>query len=176
MDASLCNLPLVPNMDASNVYKETERVCVAHERIRVRVTVTNPLQLPLTVTNMHLRCTHRNADGNADDETGYDGIEIERLDVELNGNESTTVELGVVCRRTGTLQIQGVVWEVCDIVKGFKQLELPPRTELKQQGNHLATVLKLNHDLCVPVRAPLPLLAASLKGWPAVMLHGEVRT
>ena len=105
---------------------DRDRCSYAGEPILVRVSVYNPLHLPLMVQELALRCRYLG------DEAAYpdDALVSPSVLAEITALSSQTVELYVVPHREGTLQVQGVTWRVFECVRGFHAFNCPPKRSI----------------------------------------------
>jgi hypothetical protein len=169
--------------------------CARAEPIIVRVAVVNRLLVDVTVHKVQLRCVHTPPPppAGADDSksgtpptaapaapvaSGSGSSEID-LDcdvqsIALPANSARWVECRVVCRREGTLRIEGVSWELFDVVQGFHRFALPDRHLSQKKGRRRLLRSLPNTSLVVPITAPLPLLSFEFLQFPSALLHGEV--
>lgn len=168
MDTNMCNKPVFETLE--NFYSEKDRACVVGERIVVKVTVANPLLVQIDVKNICLKAAH------TPNEVGQIGssLQIETQDIVLGPAASAEIELGITCQDIGVLRIEGINWEVCEVIRGFYPLRLPNRlTYIKQGGQRLQTLLKPNYDLTIPIKPAMPLLSFSFQHFPSHLSHGE---
>jgi hypothetical protein len=169
----------------------------------VRLTVSNPLQVDINVKKMRLRCRHvpveeKSSDDGASSNTSVkeekaiqlsqgspssieDILVLTSHELNLGANASREVELSVTCKREGTLCIDGLTWEVCDIICGFHPFDLPlPPMVIKASGGIAGRGRKKiqgppNAVLAIPVLPPAPLLYPILETVPTLAYHGECR-
>ncbi|KAI3473381.1 hypothetical protein Pfo_030671 [Paulownia fortunei] len=123
-------------------YKESN-VCVAGEAIKVDISFRNPLQIPLSISNVSLICKH-----SAEfDETGSDAngslidyqndkelrtvsisgdfsldtslYVLSEVDISMQGGETILVQLTVTPKTEGTLKVVGVRWKLSGSVIGI---------------------------------------------------------
>ncbi|KAL3536023.1 hypothetical protein ACH5RR_004484 [Cinchona calisaya] len=146
-------------------YKESN-ICVAGEVIRVHVELKNPLQIPISVSNVSLICEHSSGsdETNPDLNSSIDNDQLRKLaingkigaeassflsgeiDLRLGAGETVVAQLSVIANIEGTLEIVGVRWKLSGSVSGFckfdsdilkKKFARGKRKSKKSSGNYL---------------------------------------
>ncbi|PIN03140.1 Protein with predicted involvement in meiosis (GSG1) [Handroanthus impetiginosus] len=123
-------------------YKESN-VCVAGEPIKVDVSFRNPLQIPISISNVSLVCKHSteyheaesDANGSLMDHQSDEELRtvsmsgdfsldtslftLSEVDILMQGGETILVQLTVTPRVEGTLKVVGVRWKLSGSVVGI---------------------------------------------------------
>lgn len=175
-------------------------ICVAGEAVKVSIGFKNPLQIPISVSNVHLLCqlTAMKAEksdiadlGHATDEqreeelrklialNEHDGEDssliMSEVDFSLNGGETLVVQLTVTPKAEGILRMVGVRWKLSSRVVGFQHFEVNQAINKSAKGR---TKLKNSHfsnHLSFSVIKSLPRVDGVIRNFPKKSYHGELQ-
>ncbi|KAL9264874.1 Trafficking protein particle complex subunit 8-like protein [Drosera capensis] len=175
-------------------------ICVAGEAIKVNIGFKNPLQIPISVSNVRLLCqlTAMKAEksdtadlSHATDEQReeelrklialdeHDGKDssliMSEVDFSLNGGETLVVQLTVTPKAEGILRIVGVRWKLSSRVVGFQHFEVNQAINKSAKGR---TKLKNSHfsnHLSFSVIKSLPRVDGVIRNFPKKSYHGELQ-
>ncbi|GAB2234658.1 hypothetical protein Drorol1_Dr00003918 [Drosera rotundifolia] len=173
-------------------------ICVAGEAVQVSIGFKNPLQIPISVSNVCLLCqlTAMKAEksdiadrSHATDEqreeelrklialNEHDGEDssliMSEVDFSLNGGE--TLVLTVTPKAEGILRIVGVRWKLSSRVVGFQHFEVNQAINKSAKGR---TKLKNSHfsnHLSFSVIKSLPRVDGVIRNFPKKSYHGELQ-
>ncbi|KAK4419448.1 hypothetical protein Salat_2357700 [Sesamum alatum] len=123
-------------------YKESN-VCVAGEAIKVEISFRNPLQIPISISNVSLICKHSaEFDETESDANGFSIdhqndkelravsnsgefsldtslFTLSEIDISMRGGETILVQLTVTPKIEGSLKVVGVRWKLSGSVVGI---------------------------------------------------------
>ncbi|XP_073148727.1 uncharacterized protein [Henckelia pumila] len=128
------------------IHKESN-VCVSGESIKVDVNFRNPLQIPLSISNVSLVCEYsaktneteadsssslidyqnalemRAVSTSGDESLDTSFFTLSEVDILMQGNETISVQLRVTPKVEGTLKIVGVRWKLSGSVVGVSNFD-----------------------------------------------------
>ncbi|CAL1370679.1 unnamed protein product [Linum trigynum] len=167
-------------------------VCVAGEAIKVVVEFTNPLQVPISISNVSLICELSQSEEDKSD-TNASTSELENdedhqrvvmsdsasvilseIDFSLGGGEKKLVELTVTPKMEGTLKLVGVRWKFSGCVVGFYTFESILLVKKITRGKRKAKQSPLN-DLKFVVVKPVPKLEGHIHAFPEKAHAGHLQ-
>ncbi|EPS62342.1 hypothetical protein M569_12447, partial [Genlisea aurea] len=176
---------------ANLVSKKHEKlnVCVAGEAIKVEVGLRNPLQIPLSLSNVSLICKHSVEEDKT--EQGANGSSIDHsisgeslpdtslfvlseVDISLPGLETITVRLTVTPRVEGHLKLVGVRWRLSDSVVGIYEFN-SEQLRMKPPNSKRKTKPPVKDDTQFLVIKSLPRLEGVIRNIPERVYSGECR-
>jgi len=194
LDAAACNKPLFSSQWKD--YKESDRGCVVREQVHVMFKLSNPLLIPLEVANMRLVCkwkgpTQNKTDGQEQEEeeqesrrgcemgstpSPMDAFTYSSLSFTIDPLQGGQIELLVSPLCEGILHVEGVTWDVADVLHGHHPFALPMRqvTFPVIGGRRRKPELHPDPSLVIPVTPPAPLLLTEIDDFPSHMHAGEV--
>ncbi|CAA0837822.1 Tetratricopeptide repeat (TPR)-like superfamily protein [Striga hermonthica] len=166
-------------------YKESN-VCIAGEPILVEISFRNPLQIPLSISNVSLICKH----SAEDDETEPGTIlfsclsslnfsldtslfTLSEVDISLQGGETMLVQLTVTPKTEGTLKVAGVRWKLSASVIGIYNFQSDNMRKKVAKGKK--KLKKMKDDLQFLVIKSLPRLEGVINNLPEAVYVGELR-
>ena len=159
-DNALVNLRApTPQLVSRNQY-----IAAVGEPILVHMTLHNPLQVEVQLTDLHVIAEYV-----GDTQPGQDQpIELAKVATTLSPMETRLLQLTVVAPHAGLLAIRGMHWRLqgavaCRHVFEFPSSRFPPKECLFDGG-----------AICFVICPPQPLLEAKLFNLPSAMYHGEV--
>ncbi|XP_050384005.1 uncharacterized protein LOC126800653 isoform X2 [Argentina anserina] len=176
------------------MYKESN-VCVAGEAVKIDIEFKNPLQIPLLLSSVSLIC-ELSANSNevkADANSSLVGVEnnddsmtlnhrdansetlfsLSDVDVSLRGGETTLVQLTVIPRVEGVLQITGVKWKLSDFIVGFHKFDTSPVKITGKRRQKAKRPERIN--LKFAVVKSLPKLEGVIHSLPKRAYTGDIR-
>ena len=113
--------------DRNDTTCKRQRKVFADTEIRVRFMLRNPLLTDISVSNLQLRCRYINEekkgeetdtkDSVDDEERKGEELQADSVEMQLSSKETVEVVLKVTPKRTGTIVIEQIVWELYDIFK-----------------------------------------------------------
>ncbi|KAK6131593.1 hypothetical protein DH2020_034607 [Rehmannia glutinosa] len=177
-------------------YKESN-VCVAGEAIKVDISFRNPLQIPVSISNVSLICKH-----SAEyDETESDAIgsltechndkelrtisvsgdfsldtslfTLSEVDISMQGGETMLVQLTVTPKIEGTLKLVGVRWKLSASVIGICNFHSDIIRKKVAKGKRKLKQVKDNLQFLV-IKS-LPRLEGVVDDLPKTVYAGELR-
>ncbi|XP_057525663.1 uncharacterized protein LOC130805064 isoform X2 [Amaranthus tricolor] len=172
-------------------------ICVAGEAIKIDIGFKNPLQIPISVSNVSLICKYfvTSDEMEKDDigcstslqndehlreliaEGGGNGDKslfiLSEVDFSLNAGETLLVNLTVTPKAEGMLKLVGVKWKLSDSVVGFQIFE---SEQLKKKNANRRKPKQSNGDeLTFLVIKSLPRLEGVIRALPKKSYHGELQ-
>ena len=189
LEKQACNKPLV-NL-GWNSYREAERGGIVGEKINITFSISNPVLIELQCSNLRLKCKWKKlptVEGEEEVESREGVIEGQPIGPGVVFTYSTvnitlaplqTIQLSLVVTplQQGTLYIEGMNWDVMDVLQGFHPFALPMRqvTFPVVGGRRRKPELQPDPSLIIPVLPPAPLLDVTILGdFPKVLSQGEV--
>lgn len=171
-------------------------ICVAGEAIKIDIGFTNPLQIPILISNVSLMCKYfitsdemerddigsstnlqkdeqlreliAGSDGNADE----DPFTLSEVELSLNGGETLLVHLTVTPKVEGMLKVVGVRWKLSGSVVGFQIFE---SDQVKKKiANRKKPKKSYGNELTFLVIKSLPRLEGSIRPLPKKLYLGEL--
>ncbi|KMT11297.1 hypothetical protein BVRB_5g109810 isoform A [Beta vulgaris subsp. vulgaris] len=172
-------------------------ICVAGEAIKIDIGFKNPLQIPISISNVSLICKYfatsdemeRNDIGcstnlqndeqlrkliaGRDENTDKDLFTLSEVDFSLNGGETLLVHLTVTPKVEGMLKLVGVRWKLSGSVVGFQIFGTDQ--EKKKIVNRTKAKQSYGMELTFLVIKPLPRLEGSIRPLPKKSYLGELQ-
>ncbi|XP_021755995.1 trafficking protein particle complex subunit 8-like [Chenopodium quinoa] len=171
-------------------------ICIAGEAIKIDIGFSNPLQIPILISNVSLMCKYfitsdemerddivsstnlqndeqlreliAGGGGNAD----KDAFTLSEVEFSLNGGETLLVHLTVTPKVEGILKVVGVRWKLSGSVVGFQIFE---SDQVKRKNAHKRKPKQSNgNELTFLVIKSLPKLEGSIRSLPKKSYLGEV--
>ncbi|KAK6944126.1 LOW QUALITY PROTEIN: TRAPP III complex, Trs85, partial [Dillenia turbinata] len=170
-------------------------VCVAGEAIKVDVEFKNPLQIPISISNVSLICDlAARSDEIASDEHGSttelqndeevtdlvtnreqgsnSSFTLSEGDFSIGGGETILVQLTVTPKVEGILNIIGVRWKFLGAVLGVYKFE--PKVVKSRVAKRRKSKRSLNDNLKLLVTKSAPKLDGLIRHFPRMLYAGEL--
>ena len=154
------------------------------EPIEVKVTITNPLQIPIQLYSCQLQCDHYDIH----DELSLQGIPSEPLPKDADGaftvtpidfllapEKSQTISLVVTPLRQGLLEIRGLVFNLCGAVWCCKLFPEKKKRLQTTKQNRVTGATELDLHTSIEIVEPMPLLSIDFPSFPNFLYQGEIR-
>ncbi|XP_051131915.1 uncharacterized protein LOC127251976 isoform X2 [Andrographis paniculata] len=177
-------------------YKESN-VCVAGEAIKVDISFKNPLQFPISVSNVSLICKHSaaydetesGANGSLNDfqneelrtvSTSGDShsegslFTLSEVDIAMKGGETTLVQLTVTPKAEGTLEVVGVRWKLSNSVIGIHNFSPDAMKKKFPKGKKKAKQSGKDKLQFLVIKS-LPRLEGAIHTFPKSVYAGDLR-
>ncbi len=145
------------------VASRNQYLAAAGETILVHVSLHNPLQVDIQLTELQVIAEYI---GDASDQD--QPVQLASVTITLSPMEKNLLQLSIVPPRAGVLAIRGIHWRLqnaihCRHIFEFPSSLFPPKECIFDRG-----------AICFVVSPPQPLLEAKLFDLPSTMYHGEV--
>ncbi|KAL2900811.1 Trafficking protein particle complex subunit 8 [Bienertia sinuspersici] len=172
-------------------------ICIAGEAIKIDIGFTNPLQIPISISNVSLICKYFSTSDEMEKDdigsstnlqsdkklreliAGGDGISdkerftLSEVDFSLNGSETLLVHLTVTPKVEGMLYLVGVRWKLSGSVVGFQIFESDQFN--KKTANRKKPNQSSGNELTFLVIKSVPRLEGSIRSLPKKSYHGELQ-
>ncbi|XP_075488259.1 uncharacterized protein LOC142527363 [Primulina tabacum] len=177
-------------------YKESN-VCISGESIKVDVNLRNPLQIPLSISNVSLVCEYsaesnetesdssstlidygnalemRAVSTSGDESLDTSFFTLSEVDILMQGGETISVQLRVTPKAEGTLKVVGVRWKLSGSVVGVCNFDSDAiRKKVKGERKPKQSI---KGSLKFLVIKSLPRLEGVVDNLPKIVYAGEVR-
>ncbi|KAI8994486.1 ER-golgi trafficking TRAPP I complex 85 kDa subunit-domain-containing protein [Pilobolus umbonatus] len=168
-------------------------VCAVGEPAIVHLELFNPLQISISLSQVILGCKYsesidsRNTDVDSDelmpegtqvedsDMYMFDHYELQKYeDITLEAMEKRMVNLAIIPRHQGTIQITGVHYILNGLVHTFKVFHKKGKRLNKTKEEMMSVVYSDDRSLDLLVTSPMPLLDLTFHNVPETILSGEV--
>ncbi len=148
-----------PQIASRNQY-----LAAAGETILVHVSLHNPLQVEIQLTDLQVIAEYVGDNVSEHDQP----VELPSLAITMSPMDTNVMQLSIVPPRAGVLAIRGIYWRLqnaiaCRHTFEFPSGRFPPKECLFDRG-----------AICFVVSPPQPLLDAKLLDLPSAMYQGEV--
>lgn len=178
-------------------YKESN-VCIAGEAVKVEVSFRNPLQIPISISNVTLICKHSSECNESESATNGSLVEdkndkelrtvsvtgetsadtslfdLSEVDVSMQGGETILVQLTVTPKVEGTLNLVGVKWKLSGSVIGICNFHSDiVRKKIAKGGRKPKKCVKDNLEFLV-IKS-LPRLEGAIHNLPMTVYAGDLR-
>ncbi|XP_021845470.1 uncharacterized protein [Spinacia oleracea] len=171
-------------------------ICVAGEAIKIDIGFTNPLQIPILISNVSLICKYfissdemesdnigsstnlqndeqlRELIAGSDVNADKDPYTLSEVEFSLNGGETLLVQLTVTPKVEGMLKVVGVRWKLSGSVVGFQIFESDKVK--KKNANKRKPKQSSGNELTFAVIKSLPRLEGSIRSLPKKSYLGEL--
>ncbi|KAL3839351.1 hypothetical protein ACJIZ3_023942 [Penstemon smallii] len=178
-------------------YKESN-VCVAGEAIRVDVGFRNPLQIPISISNVSLVCEHstesdetvsnassslinyqndtelRTVSVSGDFSLDTPFFTLSEVGTSIQGGTSILVQLTVTPKTEGTLKVVGVRWKLSGSVVGIHNFNADVTRKKVARGNRKLKQ-SIKNKLEFLVIQSIPRLEGVIKNLPRTVYAGDLR-
>ncbi|KAL8527010.1 hypothetical protein ACS0TY_016031 [Phlomoides rotata] len=177
-------------------YKESN-VCIAGEAIKVEVSFRNPLQIPISISNVSLICKHSAECDEPESDNGslveyQNGTELRTLsvnggssldtslfnlseaDISMLGGENILVQLTVTPKVEGTLKLVGVRWKLSGSVIGVCNFDSDIIRKKVAKGKRKPKQ-PVKDNLQFLVIKSLPRLEGEIHDLPGTVYAGDLR-
>jgi hypothetical protein len=135
----------------------------------VHLVIKNPLNVPLNLSNLSIRCSFGDSSGSTDtDRSNQILVESSEFTIEnipdfsMDANQTTRIQINIIPKLEGAIHILGVVYFIGGLIPSFKSL-----------GKMVDGVLKAP---MLNVTLPMPVLDVAFDDFPESIVSGEVRT
>ncbi|XP_022024957.1 trafficking protein particle complex subunit 8 isoform X1 [Helianthus annuus] len=168
-------------------------VCVAGEALKVEISFRNPLQLSIPIYNVTLMCEYSEnetpPDANSSSSVNQ-GVEdgkkatgresnsdtslftLSKVDITLEGGETTVAQLSVIPRKEGLLRVTGVSWKLSDSMVGFYTFD--PDLITKKLSKQKRKAKQNANKLEFLVIKSLPRLEGAINNLPSTVYAGNL--
>lgn len=177
-------------------YKESN-ICVSGESIKVDVNLRNPLQIPLSISNVSLVCEYSAESNEIESDpsstlidyqnamemravatSGEESLDtsfftLSEVDILMQGGETISVQLRVTPKAEGTLKVVGVRWKLSGSVVGvcnFDSDVIRKKVEGKRKPKQ-----SIKGSLKFLVIKSLPRLEGIIHNLPKTVYAGDIR-
>ncbi|XP_047960820.1 trafficking protein particle complex subunit 8-like [Salvia hispanica] len=178
-------------------YKESN-VCIAGEAIKVEVSFRNPLQIPISVSNVSLICKHSTecdkidpaSNGSLDEDKNDTGLrtvsvtgetstdasffDLSEVNISMQSGETVLVQLTVTPKVEGTLKLVGVRWKLSGSVIGICNFQSDIVRKKVAKGKRKPKK-SLKDNLEFLVIKSLPRLEGTIHNLPQTVYTGDLR-
>ncbi|KAL0346987.1 UNVERIFIED_CONTAM: hypothetical protein Scaly_1714700 [Sesamum calycinum] len=178
-------------------YKESN-VCVAGEAIKVDISFRNPLQIPISISNVSLICKHSaEFDETESDANGFlidhqndkelravsnsgefsldtSLFTLSEIDISMRGGETILVQLTVTPKIEGSLKVVGVRWKLSGSVVGICNFNSDIIKKKVAKGNKKRKQ-PMKDNLQFLVIKSLPRLEGIVDNFPKTVYAGDLR-
>jgi len=156
-----------------------ENTCAVGRPIRFEIQLSNPLSIPLDVTNLSPIWTFSpsqseegsDAAGAAD----TDDITTHPLSVQVAPNSGQSIVLNMVAHKKGKLVIRGVKWTLGGVAEGRVRFHLQGKRLNNTKQQRASVEYEKDHRLHVNIVDPLPRLSLTpQRDMPSSLLNGQI--
>ncbi|CAG8595408.1 16304_t:CDS:10, partial [Acaulospora morrowiae] len=192
-----------PRKKPSTISSDIHRtMCAVGEPFFVQLMLYNPMQIPINVNNLMLKCefiplssteetsSESNGDLTDDDKTrisesadsddisrssNFEEYELETLpDVSLEASEKKMISLRVLPKKQGKIKILGLKYILNSLIRGLKKFAKRGKRLNQTKEQRLSVVYAYDHSLDLVVTSSMPLLEVAFHSFPEMLLSGEV--
>lgn len=178
-------------------YKESN-VCIAGEAIKVEVSFRNPLQIPISISNVTLICKHSAECNESESATNGSLVEdksdkelrtvsvtgdtspdtslfdLSEVEISMQGGETILVQVTVTPKVEGTLKLVGVRWKLSGSVTGVCNFHSDIVRKKVAKGKRKPKK-SVKDNLEFLVIKSLPRLEGAIHSLPRVVYAGDLR-
>ncbi|KAI7886863.1 ER-golgi trafficking TRAPP I complex 85 kDa subunit-domain-containing protein [Mucor mucedo] len=172
-------------------------VCAVGEPALVHIELYNPLQVPITLSDIILGCQYRKSTTETPDNDepvdayqvmpvckpkqdtpdmfDFDEFELQKIDqVTLEPLEKRMINLAIVPRHKGSVQVNGLHYTLNDLVHTFRPFHKKGKRLNKTKQDMMSVTYAPDRSLDILVTSPMPLLDLAFHHVPETILSGEV--
>ncbi|KAI9015852.1 ER-golgi trafficking TRAPP I complex 85 kDa subunit-domain-containing protein [Phycomyces nitens] len=170
-------------------------ICAVGEPFLVHISLFNPLQVAITLSQLILGCKHReslqhNTDASTESDNepmiygtqiegtdmyAFDDFELEKVtEIYLEPLEKRMISLAIIPRREGSIAVKGLHYTFNDLVHTFKPFHKKGKRLHSTREQMMTPVYAVDHTLDIIVTSPMPLLDLAFHGIPETILSGEL--
>ncbi|KAK9761951.1 hypothetical protein K7432_012754 [Basidiobolus ranarum] len=162
-----------------------QTVCALGEPVLVSFVMTNPMQIPIIIGNITLKCVYSETEFKASsenyestpvvDEGPLDFMEFSNIgDISIEGDEQKTITLSITPKKQGYIRIAGIHYTLNHVAKGFNQFSKRGKRLNDTKEHRLGKFYGQDNSLDMVVTSPMPLLDVEFRNFPNILFSGEI--